>query len=313
MGGWMWGGASEKDAIKAIHGALDEDMTLIDTAPIYGFGLSERIMGKALNGRRDKAIVATKCGMICDTEKGEAMFNATAADRADDGHIGIRIFLGPDSIRRELEASLQRLQTDYIDLYQTHWQEKTTPIEDTMAVLIELKDQGKIRAIGVSNASPDQMDAYRKSGPIDSDQEQFSMIRSARAHDNLPYCEENGIAVLAYSPLVQGLLTGKVPPEREFEENDQRAKKKLFSVNNRKRIAQMLEVFKPVAQKHDCTLAQLTIAWTIHQPGCTHALAGARRPGQVSENAKAGDIQLSQENLDTMNGAIEEYIPQLEQ
>lgn len=309
MGGWMWGGANEADAVKAIHAAIDAGITLVDTAPIYGFGLSEEIVGKALADRRDEVVLASKCGMVCESAQGELKFRSNAEGPDPDGHIVINIFLGPESIRREVENSLKRLQTDTIDLYQTHWQESTTAVEDTMSCLLDLKQEGKIRAIGVSNASTADMDRYRENGQLDSDQELFSMLDRGIQPEQLPYCREHNIAVLAYSPLAQGLLTGKMPPERDFEEGDQRRTNERFSVENRRRVAAMLEEFKPVAEAHDITLAQLAIAWTVHQPGLTHALCGARNPRQARENAAAGDVVLSESDLRTLNGALEAHGP----
>jgi aryl-alcohol dehydrogenase-like predicted oxidoreductase len=307
-GGWMWGGASEDDSIRAVHAALDAGINFIDTAPIYGFGLSEEIVGKAIRDRRSDVVLATKCGMVTNTTCGEPKFRSNAQGPDDDGHIGIYIYLHPDSIREEVEASLRRLGTDYIDLYQTHWQEDTTPIEDTMSTLLDLKQEGKIRAIGVSNATSHHMQRYRALGPLDADQEPFSMIKRTIEDDQLPYCRDNDIAVLAYSPLAQGLLTGKVRPEREFDEGDMRRNDPKFSVENRRHVQAMLDAFKPIAQAHDITLAQLTIAWTVHQPGLTHALCGARTPEQARENAAAGDVELSGDELKTMSDAIDAYL-----
>ena len=171
IGGWMWGGTDEKESIETIHAALDAGITLIDTAPIYGFGLSERLVGEAVRDRRDKAVLATKCSMVCNTQEGEHKFDADVLGPAENGHIQVYVNLRPESIRQEIEESLRRLQTDHIDLYQTHWQDETTPIEDTMATLLDLKQEGKIRAIGVSNATSKHMEQYRALGPIDSDQE----------------------------------------------------------------------------------------------------------------------------------------------
>jgi aryl-alcohol dehydrogenase-like predicted oxidoreductase len=304
----MWGGASEAESIRAIHAAVDAGINFIDTAPIYGFGLSEQIVGKAIRDRRDDVVLATKCGMVTNTTRGEFKFRSNAQGPDDDGHIGIYIHLHPDSIREEVEASLRRLDTDYIDLYQTHWQDDSTPIEDTMSTLLDLKQDGKIRAIGVSNATSQHMEQYRAVGQLDTDQEPFSMIKRTIEADQLPYCRRNDLAVLAYSPLALGLLTGKVEPDREFEEGDLRRNNPRFSVENRRRIQTMLDAFKPVAEAHDVTLAQLTIAWTVHQPGLSHALCGARTPEQARENAVAGDIELSDQDLTTMNKAIDLYL-----
>jgi methylglyoxal reductase len=307
IGGWMWGGTSEKESIKTIHAALDAGIDLIDTAPIYGFGVSERLVGEAIRDRRDRVVLATKCSMVCNTQKGEHKFNSDALGPGENGHIHVQVYLHPESIRQELEESLRRLQTDYIDLYQTHWQDSTTPIEDTMATLLDLKQEGKIRAIGVSNATIDHMEQYRAVGPLDADQEKFSMLDQEIRKDQLPYCHKHNVAVLAYSPLGQGLLTGKVGPDRKFGPGDQRHDNPRFSIENRKHAAAMLEKFKPIADKHGATLTQLVIAWTFHQEGLTHVLCGARNVGQAQENAAAGAIALGAEDRQTMNQILEKY------
>lgn len=306
MGGWMWGGADEADSIRAIHAALDAGITLVDTAPIYGFGLSETIVGKALKGRRDRVVLATKCNMVCNPDHGKFFFRSTGLGPDPHGQIVVNLYGGADSIRREVEESLARLQTDYIDLYQTHWQDTTTPFEETMGALLDLKRQGKIRAIGVSNATSQQMDAYRRVGPLDCDQEPYSMLVRTIEQDQLPYCHQHGIAMLAYSPLAQGLLTGKIGPERTFAEGDQRNSNPLFSVDNRRRIAKMLDRIRPIAETHRLTPGQLVIAWTYHQPGLTHVLCGARTAEQAIDNAAAGDVQFRTDELDHINAAVAE-------
>lgn len=314
MGGWMWGGADENDSIRAVHAALDAGINLLDTAPIYGFGHSESVVGKAIKDRRDQVVIATKCAMVINAPGGRSVGRSTAAGPSEFGHLEIKIWNNPESIRNEVELSLKRLQTDYIDLYQTHWQEEETPIEDTMGALVKLKEEGKIRAIGVCNATPAQMDRYRSVGQLDSDQEQYSMIHrkmeggSFQGEDGLPdqlgYCKDNDIAVLAYSPLVLGLLTGKVGPEREFPKSDLRSSQKRFSKGNRQKVADLLKRFEPIADKHGCSMAQLVIAWTVHQPGLTHALVGARTSEQAVENAGAGRISLDDEDLKLMNDLV---------
>ena len=312
MGGWMWGGNDDDDAVRAIHAAIDRGINFIVTAPIYGFGHSEQIVGRALAGRRDRAVIATKCGMVCNTREGRPMARSTALGPSETGHIEIYIFNGPESIRRECEDSLKRLQTDHIDLYQTHWQEQQTNYEDTMAALLKLKDQGKVRAIGVCNATTAEMDRYRSARPaggLDSDQEKYSMIDRRLDAEQLPYCRKHNIAVLAYSPLALGLLTGTVGPDREFGIGDMRRTHRRFTRENRAAIAAMLAHFNPIAQAHSCTMAQLVIAWTIHQPGVTHALVGARNETQVAENAAAAGIRLAPEELGRMNDAIAAALP----
>jgi aryl-alcohol dehydrogenase-like predicted oxidoreductase len=311
IGGWMWGGTDEAAAIRSIHAALDAGITLIDTAPIYGFGVSEEIVGKAIAGRRDQVVLATKCGLVWEGDKGDHFFDSDDAHPTQGGEHRIYRYLGPESIRREVEASLRRLQTDAIDLYQTHWQETTTAIEDTMAELLRLKDEGKIRAIGASNANPDQLAEYSAVGPLDVDQELFSMLDQDKAAPNLDYCAENQVAFLAYSPLAQGLLTGKVGPERTFEPSDQRSRKPRFAVENRQRVADLLAEFAPVQEKHDVDLAQLTIAWTVAQRGCSHALVGARTPEQAVANAKGGAVVLDEEDLALMEKALAKHGPEI--
>jgi aryl-alcohol dehydrogenase-like predicted oxidoreductase len=300
IGGWMWGGTDEAKAIEGIRAGIDAGMDFIDTAPIYGFGLAEEIVCKAIEGHRDEVVLATKCGMRWDRTEGDHFFNTR------DGKPIYR-YLGPDSMREEVERSLKRLGTDRIDLYQTHWQETTTPREETMAALVELKQQGKIRAIGVSNCALDQLKEYEKVGPVDSAQERYSMLDRKLEADLLPYCDDQGIAVLAYSPLGLGLLTGKVGPDRQFTGDDQRLRDPRFSVENRKKVAAMLDEFKSIAEGHGLTMAQLVIAWTAAQRGVTHALVGVRNVQQARENARAGDVVLSRDELATMDRIIREH------
>ena len=293
IGGWNWGGTDDEKGIRAIHAALDNGINFIDTAPIYGMGHSEEVVGKALRGRRDKVILATKCGEVWDgTGRGDFRFATDEHGVREDGPIKVYIFLGPDSIRREVEISLKRLGTDYIDLYQTHYQDSTTATEDTMATLMDLKAEGKIRAIGCSNAKPCHMDRYAASGQLDVDQELYSMLDREHEQDNLPWCAEHGAAFLAYSPLGQGLLTGAIGPDRVFGKTDMRSWKPRFSVENRIRIKAMLDKFAPLTEKYACTTGQLVLAWTLEQRGCTHVLAGARDEKQILENLKGGEIVL---------------------
>ncbi len=310
FGGWMWGGTDKKASINALHAALDAGINFIDTAPVYGFGLSEEIVGAALEGRRDDAVLATKCGMVANTREGRFKFNSTAAGYSENGHIGIYINLSPGSIRTEVEGSLRRLNTDYIDLYQTHWQEDTTPVAETMATLLDLKKEGKIRAIGASNATSAQMQDYLRSGSLDSDQERYSMLERGIEEDQLPFCEKNNISVLAYSPLDNGLLTGKIGPEREFGEGDIRKDNPRFGPDNLRGVAAMIEAFAPVIEAHGITPAQLAVAWTLHRPGLTHALCGARNPAQAIENAGAGDVVLDDNELALIDRALNAFDPE---
>lgn len=308
IGGWMWGGQEEKESIEAVRAAVDNGVTLIDTAPIYGFGRSEEFVGRALEGIRDKVVLATKCGLVWDTKQGNFKFRADDKGlRKKGGDIEVYEYLAPKSIREELESSLKRLHTDCIDLYQTHWQDPTTPIEDTMAELVKMKEEGKIRAIGACNVKVDHLEKYRAGGLFSVAQVKYSMLDRKMETDVLPYCRENGLAVLAYSPLELGLLTGKFGPNPEFNEGDLRNDNPRFKPENIKRVNRMLESLRPIAEKYAATFAQLTIAWTISRPGLTHALVGARNVKQAEENAAAGAIELNGEEMKQINQAISDY------
>lgn len=299
MGGWRWGGTEETNSIKTIHAAIDAGITLIDTAPAYGRGLSEEVVGKAIKDRRDKVVLATKCGLVWHADKGTFFFEQAGGP--------INKYLGPESIKYEIEQSLKRLQTDYIDLYQTHWQDSTTPIETTMETLLELQTQGKIRAIGVSNANPQQMAEYQKYGTIASDQELYSMFDRKLEAENQPYCQANNISVLSYAPLAKGLLSGKITPERTFSGDDQRLGNPRFTPGNLQRVQDLLEKFSPITEAHNINLTQLAIAWNYSQPAVTHVLAGTQKPDQAIDNAGAGDIQLTPGELKFINQALAEF------
>jgi aryl-alcohol dehydrogenase-like predicted oxidoreductase len=302
----MWGGVEEKEAERAILCAIDHGITLIDTAPAYGFGRSEEIVGRALQGHRDEVVLATKCGLIWDRAEGEFFFASDDYGRNAEGERRIHRFLGPASIRLEVEGSLRRLRTETIDLFQTHWPDPTTPIAESMEVLLQLKQEGKIRAIGICNTSADQMAAYGAVGQLDSDQEKFSMLDRAIERDQLPYCREHGLAVLAYSPLSLGLLTGRIRPDREYGRGDLRVGNPRFTAENLQRITGMLDELRPLAVDKGLSLAQLVIAWTLAQPGLTHALVGARSPEQAKENAGAG-VVLSSEELAAVDAVLSRH------
>jgi len=303
IGGTWWGGTDEADSIAAIRAGVAAGINLIDTAPMYGPETSEYLVGKAIAGIRDKVVLATKCGLIWWDKRGDHFF--------DMGDLSVYRYLGPESIPRELEGSLRRLGVDCIDLYQTHWQETTTPVEDSMAALLKLKDEGKIRAIGASNAALGHIEAYRKAGPLDSTQEKYSMLDRKLEAEVLPYCLANNVAVLAYSPLELGLLTGKIDASREFGRGDQRLGNPRFTRENLAKTDAMLAEFRPIADGHGLSMAQLAIAWTVHQPGLTHALVGARRPQQAEENAAAGEARLSEGDLEAMEQILARYAPAL--
>ncbi|MCC6680618.1 MAG: aldo/keto reductase [Phycisphaeraceae bacterium] len=315
IGGWTWGGDDEAESIRAIHAFLDAGGNLLDTAPIYGFGHSEEVVGKAIADRRDKVVLATKCTMRWDLteqqkKRAHLMFTSTnslaswSRELDQSESFDVFIYSGRDGIRQEVEQSLKRLRTDVIDLYQTHWQYDSTSIEERMGALLELKKEGKIRAIGVSNATPQEIDEYRRFGQVDSDQELYSMLDRKFETSNLPKCAADHIAFLAYSPLALGLLTGKVTPDRTYPEGDQRRYNDRFKPDNVRKVLAMLDLMRPIADKHHISLTQLTMAWTLAQPGCTHVLCGSRNAQQSIDNAGAGSVTLSAQERSTITQAI---------
>ena len=304
MGGWMWGGNDDRNSIAAIRASLDEGINLIDTAPAYGLGRAEELVGEAIEGRRDQVVLATKCGLAWHDTKGTHFFD-------EEGKPVYR-YLGADSIRYELEQSLRRLKTDYIDLYITHWQDATTPVEETMATLLELKQAGKIRAIGVSNVNPDELNDYLRYGPVDAIQERYSMLDRGIESTLLPICERHGISTLSYSSLSLGLLSGKMTPEREFEGDDQRKQDPRFSVDNRRKVAAFFDEIEPLCSRYQASPAQLVIAWTLSQPGITYSLCGARDPRQAEENARAGQVEISADDHRRIDESIQRHLTGLE-
>ncbi|WP_373502148.1 aldo/keto reductase [Aestuariivirga sp.] len=304
IGGWMWGGTDERAAVAAIQASIDEGVTLIDTAPAYGMGRSEEIVGQAIKGRRDKVVLATKCGLVWHVQKGNYFFSQQ--DKP------VHRYLGRESIRHEVEESLRRLGTDYIDHYITHWQDPTTPIAETMAALEELKAEGKIRSVGISNCSLKDVQDYSAAGQLDAVQEEYSMVKRGVEQDILPFCRRNAITLLSYSSLALGLLSGKIGPDRKFSGDDHRKDNPRFSMENRSKVAAFMDVVRPIAEGHGASAAQAVIAWTLAQPGITVALCGARNPEQARENAGAGRIQLSPTELATIDTAISQHLSKLD-
>jgi methylglyoxal reductase len=295
-GGAVWGDEpDDNESMRAIHAAVDCGINFIDTAPAYGFGRSERIVGKAIREIRDKVVLATKCGLWWQDQRGSMFVEL-------DGKT-LRRSLRPDTIRIEVEHSLTRLQTDYIDLYQIHWPAMppvATPIADSMACLMTLRDQGKIRAIGVCNVSARELNRYRHAGPVASAQFRYSMLNRQAEQDALPYCSEHHLAAITYMSLEQGLLTGKIGMDRMFTPSEFRSNASWnpwFRPENRRRVLELLASWKPLTQKYDCSVAQLAIAWTLAQRGVTHVLCGARNQQQVLENAHASDLQILKADL----------------
>ncbi len=304
IGGWMWGGTDEAQSIDAIQCSVDEGVTLIDTAPAYGQGRAEEIVGKALRGRREKVILATKCGLVWHTQKGTHFFDV-------DGQ-PVHRYLGKDGIIHEVEQSLKRLGTDYIDHYITHWQDPTTPIAETMEALEILKTQGKIRSIGASNTSIEDINAYVAAGQLDAIQEEYSMVKRDIEQTLLPVAIAHKVSALSYSSLALGLLSGKMTPDRTFDGDDQRKDNPRFSSENRKKVQALMDEILPVAESHNATLAQTIIAWTLQQPGITFSLCGARNADQARENAQAGRLRLTPDDIAKITNTAGQHLQNLD-
>jgi len=291
-GGPWWGDSDDSESIKAIQAAIDAGVTLIDTAPAYGWGHSEEIVGKAIKGQRGKVILSTKCGLWWNDDRGTSFFEM--------GDKHVRRCLLPETIREEVEISLSRMDTDYIDLYHTHWpsmEPEKYPIDDTMQCLMKLKEEGKIRAIAASNVDVDHMKQYQAAGILDAIQPRYSMLDREIEKEILPYCLTNGISTLAYSPLEQGLLTGKIGMDQNFPEGAYRNQIPWYLPLNRQKVLNMLEGWSDLLAKYKCTLSQLVIAWTMAQQGITFVLCGARKESHVSDNVGAAELELEAADL----------------
>ncbi len=305
-GGWMWGGTERKDSVDAVRAAYDFGVTSIDTAPIYGQGTSEEIIGEALKGiPRDKVQILTKYGMRWDVAKGDMFFKS----KDNQGNnIDIYKYSGKEGIIKECEDSLRRLRTDYIDLYQIHWSDSTTPIGETMETVAKLIEQGKVRYAGVCNYNVEQMKEAEKFVKLASNQVPYSMVNRGIESDVVPYCLDNQKSILAYSPLERGLLTGKMKPGYKFGEGDHRATAHFFKDENLIRTSVFLDKIKPLADEKKATLGQLVIRWTLEQPGITITLVGARNAVQAIENAKASDISLSENELNFITSELNKLV-----
>ena len=306
IGGWMWGGTDERDAIDAIRAGIDHGVNTIDTAAIYGQGYSEELVGRAIKGLpRDKVVIATKCGRRWNTP--DAGSDPWHYQDRFGNPVTIRSNSRPDSIAHECEQSLKRLGVDVIDLYQIHWPDKTTPVEEAMRAMDRLREQGKARAIGVSNFDIDWLRRAKAAAPsLASLQPPYSLIQRQIEAEIVPFCRQNDVGLIVYSPMERGLLTGKVGPDRQFAPGDHRATHKFFTAENRQRVLDSLKRVKPIADRHGVSYAQLVINWTVHQPGITAALVGARNAEQAAHNAQAMNFTLSPDELAAIRRAFDD-------
>ncbi|MER3446351.1 MAG: hypothetical protein C4291_05645 [Candidatus Dadabacteria bacterium] len=297
MGGG-WGQTDDRESIAAVRRALDLGVNFFDTADIYGFGHSEKMLSKALGSLRKDVIIATKGGLAWD-EHG-CMFRSSSRHH----------------ITNAVEASLKRLKTDYIDLYQIHWPDLHTPFETTMKVMDELIRSGKVRYVGVSNFTVNQIKECMKIRPVHSIQPPYNMLMREVEEDLLPFCKKNGIGVVAYGPLAYGLLTGKFTKDTEFPKTDWRSGElfpdpgdwqrhiDLFHGRQFMRNLRIVERLKRIADKHGKTVGQLAIAWVLSNPSITSAIVGAKRPSQVEENVGGAGWQISKEELLRIDGIL---------
>jgi aryl-alcohol dehydrogenase-like predicted oxidoreductase len=295
IGGWMWGGTDKKDSLEAIRASWDAGVTSIDTAPIYGMGLSEVLVAEALEGiPRDQVQLLTKCAL-----KWESVDPGARVDGYDMDGNPVRVFrhAGKESILRECEDSLRRLKTDYIDLYQVHWHDASTPIDETMEALVILLDQGKIRQASVCNYDDSQLDEALKNAPIIANQVPYSMVLRGIEERVVPYCIQHSLGILAYSPLQRGLLTGKIKEGHAFPEGDHRDGNKFFQADFVRKTNQFLDSIRPIAEGKGASLTQLVLAWTLSQPGISTALVGARNAEQARHNAMAADLHLDDDDI----------------
>lgn len=287
MGGgdWKfgWGPQDDQASIAAIHAAIDAGINWIDTAPIYGHGHSERVVGEAIKDRRQDVIIATKCGRVWEGDSRE-----------------IGKSLRRESIFREVEASLTRLQIEVIDLYQLHWPEPDEQIEEGWAAVAELIRAGKVRFGGVCNFNLAQLKRAQSIHPITSLQPPYSMLKRDIESEIMPWCAANQVGIVAYSPMQAGLLTGRFTAARAaaLPENDWRKRSPFFQEPQLSANLRVVERVTPIAARLSITVSQLALAWVLRLPAMTAAIAGARDPQQIQETARGGEVALTPEVVD---------------
>ena len=292
IGGWLWGGSEERESIDTIIAALERGITLIDTAPVYGSGRSEEIVGKAVAeyGNREKIVLATKAGL--DWTSGKVYRNSTR-----------------DRIMKEVEDSLERLQTDYIDIYQIHWPDYDTPIEETAKAMNELFEKGVIKAIGVSNYSTEQMDVFRKNSPLHTSQPPYNLFERGIDDDIFPYCDHNKITMLLYGAICRGLLSGRMKPDTRFEGDDIRKADPKFREPRFEQYLKAVSLLDEYAQKHfGKRVIHLAVRWVLDTAPAHIALWGARRPSQLDPVDGIMGWSLKKEDFEAIDRILEETI-----
>lgn len=282
-----WGDVDDEQSIKAIHRALELGINWIDTAAVYGLGHSEEVVARAIKGIRQSVLIATKCGMIWDERR------------------RVRIHVSPNSIRKEIENSLKRLKTDYIDLYQIHWPDPETPIEDSWSTLAQLQYEGKVKYIGVCNYDVPLLEKCRAIAPVQSLQPPYSLLRRQIEKEILPYCLNNEISVVAYSPMQAGLLSGKFDFNK-LAPDDWRRNNKYYQEPNLSKALTFVEKIRPIAEKYKKTVGQLAVAWVLKHPAITSAIVGARTARHVEENIGAAGFVIEDSDIKLIKQALEE-------
>lgn len=298
IGGLMWGGNDRKDSVEAIRSSMDEGITSIDTAPFYGLGLSEEVVGEAIQSYdRSKIEILTKFGLVWEPEvKGSYAFDASFEGKSFPVYKnGTKA-----NVIREVENSLKRLNTDYIDLIQLHWPDPQTPVAETMEAMQDLMQQGKVRAIGVSNYDTDQLAEGMESVVIHSNQVPYSMLKREIEMTLIPFALKEDIGIIAYSPLERGLLTGKYTDGAATLSSDDH-RNAYFQQFESDRLKKLLNTLQDIAASKNCSVTQLVLAWTIQQKGITTVLAGARNKEQALHNAKALHVSLHNDELAIIN------------
>ncbi|HLJ69451.1 MAG TPA: aldo/keto reductase [Chloroflexota bacterium] len=283
--GWAgsWGPQDDEESIRSIHTALDAGVNWFDTAAVYGLGHSEEVLGKALGPRRPEVVVATKFGTVWDSQ-------GNLSDRAS-----------YESVMRECDASLRRLGTDYIDLYQQHWPDREgTPVEETMRALDDLVQAGKVRYTGVSNYDLPLLQQALAVRHVDSLQPQYNLFSRGVESELLPYCREHGVGVVAYSPLHSGLLGGTYTPDKRFDDGDWRVHNPDFTGEGLRRNLERVDQLRRIADRSGHTVAQLAVAWVLSNPALTAAIVGVRRPSHITGILPAGDWELDEDTRQTI-------------
>lgn len=293
MGCWPISGVTSVDvteqaSLATLAAALDSGINFFDTAYCYGYeGESERLIARALGNQRDQIVIATKGGIHWAGKK-------QVRDAS------------PDRIKQECDESLMRLKTDRVELYYLHGPDPEIPVGESAVAFKELLDVGKILSVGVSNFTLEQLQEFAAVCPISAYQPRYNMLQRDIELDRLPWCEENDVSIMAYWPLMKGLLAGKLPRDHQFSPNDGRQKYPMFHGEEWKKNQDFLDQLRTIAEETQYTIAQIVIRWTIQQTGITCALCGAKRPEQIEENAKAMDFELSPSQIESINDLIQQ-------